>query len=126
MCIEYVCCGGRIAILEKLVSALVECFVIVTVVFVLNIPLDTLPMAKSLVQSDRLLEVEEAGFVDVGEIFLYTPSEYFPIFSRGLGNHGQNNVEVAHQLTFIRLPGIIDPLSFARSDIVMHFMHILQ
>ena len=55
MCIKYVRCGGGIAVSEILVPILVECFVIVAVVSVLNMPLCTTPGAESLVQLDRLL-----------------------------------------------------------------------
>ena len=50
----------------------------------------------------------------------------FQYLAGGLGNRGQTNCEVACHSTFIRLPGIITPLSFARSEIVMHLMYILQ
>ena len=47
-------------------------------------------------------------------------------FGGGRGSHSQINVEDARHSPFILLPGISTPLTFARSEIVMHFMYILQ
>ena len=47
-------------------------------------------------------------------------------FGEGQGSHGQINVEDARHSPFILLPGISTPLTFARSEIVMHFMYILH
>ena len=123
MCIEYACCGGGIAISEKLVPTLVEYFIIIAVVFVLNMPLGTLPVTEGLVQLDMLLD--EAGLANIGESFTYDHRNIFQYLAGGLGNRGKTSFEVDRHSPLIRLLGIITTISFARSETVMHFMYIL-